>query len=133
MFWPVEDDEFDQDTFRVRFTERAVHEGHSTLDFVLSSSQDDYELTARIIHCPEWPAVMRATASSNKGAVPNSNGAAATAASLASPTSNGSERSKGVGECEASRALAAKVFDVLKLVQDWHLEYQRGPLVVVDK
>ena len=24
-------------------------------------------------------------------------------------------------------------FDVLKLVQDWHLVYQDGPLVVVDK
>jgi hypothetical protein len=26
-----------------------------------------------------------------------------------------------------------EVFSVLKVVQDWHLEYQDGPLVVVDK
>ena len=26
-----------------------------------------------------------------------------------------------------------QTFDVLKVVRDWHLEYQRGPLVVVDR
>lgn len=91
MFWPLLDDEFDCSTFRVRYIEEAVHEGHSTFDFVLSSSQDDYELTVRIIHCSEWP--------------------------RANSTSVNYEQ----------------VFDVLKLVQDWHLEYQRGPLVVVDR
>ncbi len=131
VFWPVEDDEFDQDTFRVRFTERAVHEGHSTLDFVLSSSQDDYELTARIIHCPEWPAAMAMATKGGKGASSSSNGVVASA--VASPVSTVSGAGSEVGGGGAARILAAKVFDVLKLVQDWHLEYQRGPLVVVDK
>ena len=55
---------------------------------MLSSCQDDYELTVRIIHCSEWP--------------------------------------HNVQEM-------AQTFEVLKLVQQWHLEYQRGPLVVVDR
>ncbi len=88
------EEEFDQDTsFRVRYVESATHEGHSTLDFVLSSCQDDYELTVRVIHCSEWPQAI---------------------------TMQGPVR-------------VAPVFDVLKLVQDWHLEYQRGPIVVVDQ
>ena len=32
-----------------------------------------------------------------------------------------------------SIAKVQQCFNVLKLVQDWHLEYQDGPLVVVDK
>ena len=84
IFWPLRDEEFDQESFRVRFIEEVVHEGHSTFDCVVSSCHDDYELAVRIIHCPDW--------------------------------ADSSER-----------------FRVLKLVQDWHLEYQDGPLVVVDK
>ena len=91
-FWPILDEEMDLDTFRVRYIEEATHAGHSTFDFVLSSCQDDYELTVRLIYCSEW---SRAT----------------------------SAESLDLGQ----------VFDVLKLVQDWHLEYQNGPLVVVDK
>ena len=63
--------------------------GHSTLDFVVSSQHDDYELAVRIIHCPDWSHSLPKNVNKN--------------------------------------------FDVLKLVQDWHLEYQDGPLVVVDK
>ncbi len=131
----MDDDEFEQDTFRVRFTERAVHEGHSTLDFVLSSSQDDYELTARIIHCPEWPAAM-AMANKSGGATTaaaNSNGNACGGGNAAHASSNHSSSLTAGGEGVLSKSLVSKVFDVLKLVQDWHLEYQRGPLVVVDK
>lgn len=73
----------------MRYIEKAIHEGHSTFDFVLSSCQDDYELTVRIIHCSEWPH-------------------------------------------NVSRNLVS-AFDVLTLVQAWHLEYQRGPLVVMDR
>ena len=39
VFWPLMDEEFDLGAFRVRFIERSVHSGHSTFDFVLSSSQ----------------------------------------------------------------------------------------------
>ena len=46
--------ELDCESFRVRFVEETVHQGHSTLDFVVSSAHDDYELAVRIIHCPEW-------------------------------------------------------------------------------
>jgi len=89
VFWPVRETDFELETFRVRFVDEAVHEGHSTLDFVVSSQHDDYELAVRIIHCPDWSHSLPKNVNKN--------------------------------------------FDVLKLVQDWHLEYQDGPLVVVDK
>ena len=89
IFWPIKNEEYDLGYFRVKFIEEAVHEGHSTLDFVVSSRYDDYELKVRIIHCNGWPGVQ-------------------------------------------SRPLY-KVFNVVNMVQDWHLEYQNGPLVVVDK
>lgn len=88
VIWPIKHEEYDLDYFKVRFIEEAIHEGHSTLDFVVSSRYDDYELKVRIIHCNGWPHNARPT---------------------------------------------YKVFNVVNLVQDWHLEYQNGPLVVVDK
>ena len=87
MFWPSKVDDFDFETFRVRFLEEALHEGHSTFDLVVSSQHDDYELAVRIIQCPEWHKMHN----------------------------------------------LLQAFSVLKLVQDWHLEYQDGPLVVVDR
>ena len=87
MFWPNKNDGFDFETFRVRFVEEAIHEGHTTFDLVVSSQHDDYELAVSIIHCPEWHKMHN----------------------------------------------LIQAFTVLKLVQDWHLEYQDGPLVVVDR
>jgi len=88
VIWPIKHEEYDLDYFKVRFIEEAIHEGHSTLDFVVSSRYDDYELKVRIIHCNGWPHNARPT---------------------------------------------YKVFNVVNLVQSWHLEYQNGPLVVVDR
>lgn len=88
VFWPKKGEEFNLDCFKVRYIEEALHEGHSTLDFVVSSKVDDYELTVRMIHCPSWPHNARPV-----------------------------------------HAVLAPV----KMVQEWHLEYQNGPLVVVDK
>jgi hypothetical protein len=45
-FWPEKEVDYDLETFRVRFVEEAVHEGHSTYDFVVSSQHDDYELVS---------------------------------------------------------------------------------------
>ena len=87
IFWPNKEDGFDFETFRVRFIEESIHEGHSTFDLVVSSQHDDYELAVRIIHCPEWHKLQN----------------------------------------------LIQAFTVLRLVQDWHLEYQDGPLVVVDR
>ena len=39
VFWPLMDEEFDLGAFRVSFNERSIHSGHSTFDFILSSSQ----------------------------------------------------------------------------------------------
>jgi len=88
VFWPQQGEVFDMDCFKVRFIEETNHEGHSTLDFVVSSKVDDYELTVRVIHCSGWPYNAR-------------------------PLHN--------------------VLNVVNLVQSWYLEYQNGPLVVVDK
>ncbi|XP_023332955.1 tyrosine-protein phosphatase 99A [Eurytemora carolleeae] len=88
VFWPGHNEEYDQECFRVRFIEEQIHEGHSTLDFVVSSRYDDYELKVRMIRCAGWP---------------------------------------------HSSSPLYKVLDVVNLVQEWHLEYQNGPLVVVDR
>jgi len=88
IFWPGMDEEYDQECFRVRFIEELTQEGYSTLDFVVSSRYDDYELKVRMIKCTGWP---------------------------------------------HSSSPLYKVLDVINLVQDWHLEYQNGPLVVVDR
>jgi len=88
VFWPGKQEEYDLGYFKVRFIEAREQEGHSTLDLVVSSRYDDYELKVRIIHCSGWPHNARPT---------------------------------------------HKVFSVVNLVQDWHLEYQNGPLVVVDR
>ena len=88
VFWPGKQEEYDLGYFKVRFIEAREQEGHSTLDLVVSSRYDDYELKVRIIHCSGWPHNARP---------------------------------------------AHKVFSVVNLVQDWHLEYQNGPLVVVDR
>ena len=37
-----------QESFRVRFIEERLQEGHSTLDFLVSSRYDDYELKVRL-------------------------------------------------------------------------------------
>ena len=50
VFWPTKGEEYDLDYFKVRFIEEAVHEGHSTLDFVVSSRYDDYELKVRVLN-----------------------------------------------------------------------------------
>ena len=85
----LEFDELEEKSFReYEKIYRMRHEGHSTLDFSVSSNHDDFGLAVRIIYCPLWPT--------------------------------------NVAQLE-------DVFSVLKVVQDWHLEYQNGPLVVVDK
>ena len=87
---------------KVRFCEEAVHEGHSTLDFVVSSRYDDYELKVRILHCQGWPH---------------------------SPGSFSKVRTLAF----ASIIPYHQVLTAVTLVQDWHLEYQNGPLVLVDR
>jgi len=89
-FWPGLDEEYEQECFKVKFicSKELPEEGHSTLDFVISSRYDDYELKVRMIQCAGWP-----------------------------------QRCNPVH----------KVIDFVSLVQEWHLEYQNGPLVVVDR
>lgn len=118
VFWPVKHEEYDLDYFKVfniylllnmlhilskvRFCEEAVHEGHSTLDFVVSSRYDDYELKVRILHCQGWPH---------------------------SPGSFSKVRKPAFSTIISYH----QVLTAVTLVQDWHLEYQNGPLVLVDR
>lgn len=93
QFWPDKDEECDYGSFKVKLTEEVstMYQetgGYiTTRDFILQSTQDDYELTCRLIHSPGWP--------------------------------------------ESCGPLSS-VFDLIKIVQDWHLE-QTGPVIVMDR
>lgn len=92
QFWPDRDDECDYGSFKVKLTDEAriLQEGGgfiTTRDFMLQSTQDDYELCCRIVHCPDWP----------------------------------------------ERQPLTNVFDLVKVVQDWHQEMSNGPVIVMDR
>lgn len=92
QFWPEKEDETDHGSFKVKLMEETTMYQETggyitTRDFIMQSTQDDYELTCRIIHCPSWP--------------------------------------------ESCGPLSS-VFDLIRLVQEWHLE-QNSPVIVVDK
>ncbi|XP_055926868.1 tyrosine-protein phosphatase 99A-like isoform X1 [Argiope bruennichi] len=87
-FWPEEDKENDYGTFKVKLSEECSQGCFVTRDFILQSTQDDYEVICRIIECSGWP------------------------------------------ECCTP---LSSVYDLVHLVQEWHLEYQNGPMVVVDR
>jgi len=60
QFWPDRDEESDYGSFKVKLTDEAriLQEGGgfiTTRDFMLQSTQDDYELCCRIVHCSDWP------------------------------------------------------------------------------
>ncbi|XP_015791825.1 tyrosine-protein phosphatase 99A isoform X1 [Tetranychus urticae] len=93
QFWPEKDEECDYGSFKVKLTEEITTSRETggfvaTRDFIMQSTQDDYELICRIVHCPGWP--------------------------------------------ETCGPLNS-VFDLIKMVQQWHLEYQNGPIVVMDR
>ncbi|XP_043212409.1 tyrosine-protein phosphatase 99A-like isoform X1 [Amphibalanus amphitrite] len=56
-FWPSPDDDLDGDSFRVRFVDEPAPSASAfaTVDLVLQSCQDDYQVSVRVICCPEWP------------------------------------------------------------------------------
>jgi len=92
QFWPEQEEESDFGSFKVKLTnEKTMYQetgGYiTTRDFIIQSTQDDYELSIRLIHCPGWP--------------------------------------------ESCGPLSA-VFDLIKMVQDWHGD-QCSPAVVVDR
>lgn len=60
QFWPDKHDECDYSSFKVKLTEENATTreagGFITIrDFIMQSTQDDYELCCRIVHCPGWP------------------------------------------------------------------------------
>ncbi|XP_037087916.1 tyrosine-protein phosphatase 99A-like [Pollicipes pollicipes] len=54
-FWPSPDDDIDGDSFRVRFVDEPASAAYATVDLVLQSAQDDYQVTVRVISCAAWP------------------------------------------------------------------------------
>lgn len=93
QFWPEkESDGSDYGSFKVKLTaETTMYQetgGYiTTRDFIMQSTQDDYELSCKLIHCPSWP--------------------------------------------ESCGPLSS-TFDLIKVVQDWHIE-QNGPVIVMDR
>jgi len=125
--------ELDCESFRVRFVEETVHQGHSTLDFVVSSAHDDYELAVRIIHCPEWRQSISSTSGIRSDDITSP--AVDVDAALYDDEDETVARqtmSRLRDQDDETSAIEANLA-VLKVVQDWHLEYQDGPLVVVDR
>lgn len=63
QFWPQKEDEVDYGSFKVKLTAEStlITKENSgvivTRDFIMRSTQDDYELQCRVIHCPGWPEV----------------------------------------------------------------------------
>lgn len=69
--------------------EESCQEVFVTRDFIMQATQDEYEVTCRIIQCPGWP--------------------------------------------ESCMTAPSSVFELVQVVQKWHLEYQFGPIIVVDR
>lgn len=61
QFWPDREDEADYGSFKVKLIEESrlvLSEGGSFItkrDLMLQSTQDDYELCCRLVHCADWP------------------------------------------------------------------------------
>ena len=61
QFWPDREDEADYGSFKVKLTDESrliLSEGGSFItkrDLMLQSTQDDYELCCRLVHCADWP------------------------------------------------------------------------------
>ncbi|KAI2797964.1 Protein tyrosine phosphatase, partial [Blomia tropicalis] len=61
QFWPDREDEADYGSFKVKLTEEnrlMLSEAGCFItkrDLMLQSTQDDYELCCRVVHCADWP------------------------------------------------------------------------------
>lgn len=60
QFWPETENEDDYGSFKVKLIQESTMYQESggyitTRDFIIQSTQDDYELTCKLIHCPSWP------------------------------------------------------------------------------
>lgn len=60
QFWPETDSEDDYGSFKVKLIQESTMYQETggyitTRDFIIASTQDDFELTCKLIHCPNWP------------------------------------------------------------------------------
>lgn len=60
QFWPETESEDDYGSFKVKLIQESTMYQEAggyitTRDFIIQSTQDDYELTCKLIHCPSWP------------------------------------------------------------------------------
>ncbi|KAG8195656.1 hypothetical protein JTE90_004989 [Oedothorax gibbosus] len=88
-FWPKKGEEIDHGGFKLKMVDESCQEAFVTRDFIMQATQDEYEVTCRIIQCPGWP--------------------------------------------ESCMTAPSSCFDLVQIVQKWHLEYQFGPIIVVDR
>ena len=76
------------DSFFLYATEKTSGGDWECVDLILQSLSDEFQLSCRLIHYPDWPKSIPASDS---------------------------------------------IWDLIQSVQDWHLEYHNGPIVVVDE
>ena len=57
-FWPTLHEDIDSESFRVRLVEhRPSSPSAYTVELQLQSTQDDYQVSVRVLGCPGWPNV----------------------------------------------------------------------------
>lgn len=54
-FWPLKDEVYDFEVFKVKLSEEVAHSAYVTRNFLIQSTQDDYELVCQLVHCCNWP------------------------------------------------------------------------------
>lgn len=55
QFWPEESIPIVTNYYRVKYESKINKCDYISRDFVIQSIQDDYELSVRMLHCPNWP------------------------------------------------------------------------------
>ncbi|XP_043233465.1 tyrosine-protein phosphatase 99A-like isoform X4 [Amphibalanus amphitrite] len=56
-FWPTLHEDIDSESFRVRLVEHRPSAVGYTVELQLQSTQDDYQVSVRVLGCPGWPHV----------------------------------------------------------------------------
>lgn len=62
QFWPNQNEDFENEHWKVRFLEERVHSGLVTMEMEVQSLQDDGELPVRLVIAPGWPDALPALA-----------------------------------------------------------------------
>ncbi len=55
VFWPVQGDDLDLESFRVKLLQESDRVGSVLRDFSIQSLKDDFELSVKVIQSSHWP------------------------------------------------------------------------------